>query len=532
MNEGGNGGLQSLAAHRDQAARCFGANTRARLDGLARLAFFDAPALRRRVLSLSGAIGGAVFADNDESAPAGKTAADGSTTAAGSGALIVSGGQQRPAAAAAALAIRRQREESGTGFASIASVAGAAAAGGSEGTDGIDGAVDGDLRELRRRALVVRAEAAAAAASSAAGAAAGGPTHRWKVFRVSAVQGGATRAQALAVDASNAWFASGDSGGQIRVWDLVTGQHKLTFDGGVHINGVRGLATSLLSPYLFSCGSDKLVRCWDLETNKIARDFFGHLSAVRCVATHPRMEHVVISGGQDQTVRVWDMRKKDAVFHVLQHSGAVTSVAAQDASPQLVSGDDSGLVWLWDMGTGRAITQLTRHKKAIRAVVLHPGESSVASVAADAVRKWRAPVGEYMGALGGSAWLPPTSDHGGGGGGGGAASSAAAAAATSGPAMNTVWTCASYSAAHDCVAIGAESGQLLFADWASWRVTQEARTLQLKGTAPGEGGILCCAFDRSGEFLITGEGDKSIKHWRRVPVVQQAAAAATAAAAQ
>jgi len=36
-----------------------------------------------------------------------------------------------------------------------------------------------------------------------------------------------------------------------------------------HISTVRGLAVSPRQPYLFSCGEDKQVKCWDLEYNKV-----------------------------------------------------------------------------------------------------------------------------------------------------------------------------------------------------------------------------------------------------------------------
>jgi len=38
-----------------------------------------------------------------------------------------------------------------------------------------------------------------------------------------------------------------------------------------HINTVRGLVVSDRHPYLFSCGEDKQLKCWDLEVNKVVR---------------------------------------------------------------------------------------------------------------------------------------------------------------------------------------------------------------------------------------------------------------------
>lgn len=36
-----------------------------------------------------------------------------------------------------------------------------------------------------------------------------------------------------------------------------------------HVSTVRGLAVSARHPYLFSCGEDRQVKCWDLEYNKV-----------------------------------------------------------------------------------------------------------------------------------------------------------------------------------------------------------------------------------------------------------------------
>jgi WD40 repeat protein len=53
----------------------------------------------------------------------------------------------------------------------------------------------------------------------------------------------------------------------IKVWDIASGTLKLTLTG--HISTVRGVAVSDRHPYLFSCGEDKMVKCWDLEQNKV-----------------------------------------------------------------------------------------------------------------------------------------------------------------------------------------------------------------------------------------------------------------------
>ena len=87
----------------------------------------------------------------------------------------------------------------------------------------------------------------------------------WKLMRV--ISGHQGWVRSIAVDWSNQWFASGSNDRTIKIWDMASGQLKITLTG--HINTVRGLEVSKKHAYLFSCGEDKTVRCWDLEYNKV-----------------------------------------------------------------------------------------------------------------------------------------------------------------------------------------------------------------------------------------------------------------------
>lgn len=71
----------------------------------------------------------------------------------------------------------------------------------------------------------------------------------------------------VAFDPSNEWFATGSGDRTIKLWDTASGQLKLTLTG--HIEQVTGVAVSPRHPYMFSCGLDKQVKCWDLEQNKV-----------------------------------------------------------------------------------------------------------------------------------------------------------------------------------------------------------------------------------------------------------------------
>ena len=56
---------------------------------------------------------------------------------------------------------------------------------------------------------------------------------------------------------------------------------------------VTGLAVSPNHPYVFSCGLDKMVKCWDMEYNKVIRQYHGHLSGVYSLSLNPDLSLVL-----------------------------------------------------------------------------------------------------------------------------------------------------------------------------------------------------------------------------------------------
>jgi len=82
------------------------------------------------------------------------------------------------------------------------------------------------------------------------------PTYhpQWKLVRV--ISGHLGWVRSVAVEPGNKWFATGAGDRVIKIWDLASGELRLSLTG--HISTVRGLAVSPRHPYLFSCGEDKV----------------------------------------------------------------------------------------------------------------------------------------------------------------------------------------------------------------------------------------------------------------------------------
>lgn len=121
----------------------------------------------------------------------------------------------------------------------------------------------------------------------------------WKLMRV--ISGHLGWVRSVAVEPGNQWFCTGAGDRTIKIWDLASGNLRLTLTG--HISTVRGLAVSPRHPYLFSCGEDKMVKCWDLESNRVIRHYHGHLSGVYSLTLHPILD-VLVTAGRDGVARV------------------------------------------------------------------------------------------------------------------------------------------------------------------------------------------------------------------------------------
>lgn len=299
---------------------------------------------------------------------------------------------------------------------------------------------------------------------------------QWKLSRV--ISGHLGWVRAVAVDPDNKYFVTGAGDRMIKIWDLASGELKLSLTG--HISTVRGLAISSRHPYLFSCGEDKMVKCWDLETNRVIRHYHGHLSGIYSLSLHPTLD-VLVTAGRDAVARVWDMRTK-AQIHVLGgHKGTVASVLCQDSDPQVITGSMDATVRLWDLAAGKSLTTLTHHKKSVRALALHPQEFSFASGSAGGrnIKTWRFPEATLLNNM------------------------------THESIVNTL------SANADGVLFsGADDGTMKFHDYATGVPFQSAQDIPQPGSLDAEAGIFCSSFDQTGTRLITGGADKTIKMYK------------------
>jgi WD40 repeat protein len=122
----------------------------------------------------------------------------------------------------------------------------------------------------------------------------------------------------VAVAPDGSWLASGGrdrpvtADGTVRIWDVATGQVRVTLTGHKRVNPI------------------------------------GHASPVEAVAVAPDGSWLA-SGGEDGTVRIWDAATWQELDALTGHTGGVMSVAVAADGSWLASGGEDGTVRIWDV---------------------------------------------------------------------------------------------------------------------------------------------------------------------------------------
>ncbi|GJT43316.1 ribonuclease H-like domain-containing protein [Tanacetum coccineum] len=204
---------------------------------------------------------------------------------------------------------------------------------------------------------------------------------------------------------------------------------------------------------------DKLVKCWDLEQNKVIGSYNGHLSGVYCLALHPTID-VLLTEGRDFVCRVWDIHSKMQIHAFPGHDNTICYVFTRYTDPQVISDSHDSTIKLWDLRYGKTLATLTHHKKSVRALAKHPIEENFASASKTIINAMTV---NQEGVL-----------------------------ATRG-----------------------DNGSLWFWDWKSGHSFQQSQIIVQPGSLDSEDGIYALSYDMTRSRLVTCEADKTIKMWKQ-----------------
>ncbi len=181
-------------------------------------------------------------------------------------------------------------------------------------------------------------------------------------------------------------LATGDTDGEIRLYQVADGQQVLTFLG--HSGWIGAIAFSPDSSTLVSGSEDQTVRLWDITTGLAKRTFKGHDNGLWSVTFSPD-GHMLASGSADQTIRLWDVNTGSCLKILAGHNSWVQAVVFSPDGQTLVSGSWDKTLQLWDVSTGLALRTLEGHDDGVHSVAFSPDGHTIASSSSDqTLRLW------------------------------------------------------------------------------------------------------------------------------------------------
>jgi WD40 repeat protein len=135
-------------------------------------------------------------------------------------------------------------------------------------------------------------------------------------------------------------IATGDSEGNIRIWDFATSQVEATLKE--HKGHVNSLCLLTENKFI-SCGFDRQIMVWDIAEKKRVRHVCKGTLSIRQVVAMSDTYFASVSS--DMTVRVWELRENQCVAKLRGHTVDAMSVDLQNDT--LVSGSKDKTIRIW-----------------------------------------------------------------------------------------------------------------------------------------------------------------------------------------
>ena len=195
------------------------------------------------------------------------------------------------------------------------------------------------------------------------------PGYRSYPALVRACEGHSKGVTGVAVNAMGTRGVSVGADGEVRVWDLLSGECERV------LTGHRAPATSVaLTPDGLSAvtgSEDKTVRVWDLRSMQCAAVLEGHAAQVRGVAITPS-GRTAVSVGNDQKLRVWNLDTHTCRLSLPARQGKLSCVAISADGRVAVTGGSAGTLRVWDLTDGTMLSTLEGHTRPLLSVDLTP----------------------------------------------------------------------------------------------------------------------------------------------------------------
>lgn len=198
----------------------------------------------------------------------------------------------------------------------------------------------------------------------------------------------------LSLSSDGKTLVTAGADGNIRIWNITTGQVERTLSG--HTNSLYKAVLSPNENFLASSSRDRTARIWDVAAGQELYKLTGFKCSVKSVAFSPngKMLDVV---GNDGMLKVWDV-ETGKELKSLVHSDSpgvdisVYSVVFSREGRKIYTGNGDGTISEWDVSTGKETRNWKAHGGTVFALTFNSDYSILASGSEDEanVKLWNA----------------------------------------------------------------------------------------------------------------------------------------------
>ena len=161
----------------------------------------------------------------------------------------------------------------------------------------------------------------------------------------------------LAFSPDGRWLVSGTTEGDIRMWDVATGEALTVFAEPTEQENLGHISALAFSPdrALLAAGTPRRLHLWDVRTgHKLFSVSTVHKRGWRTYHGYPRSlvfspdGTILVNGQGSGTIQLWDVKTGDRIAALNGHTQQIETLKFSPDGEMLVSTAQDGTIFLWD----------------------------------------------------------------------------------------------------------------------------------------------------------------------------------------